>query len=85
MVGEDATMIEILPDIGRVDSCGKYYTLTPENSTVYKMTAIGPGGSLNYTANLHVIKFTWPPDIEFKFVPDTIKQGEKTELVLECW
>ena len=73
-------MIEILPDIGRVDSAGSI-TLTPENSTAYKMTAIGPGGSLNYTTNLHVVKFTWPPDIEFKFDPDTIKQGEKTELV----
>jgi len=74
-----ATMIEISPDIGRVDSSGSI-TISPENSTVYKMTAIGPGGSLNYTANLHVVKFTWPPDIEFKFDPDTIKQGEKTEL-----
>jgi len=77
---KNATMVEIVPDIGRVDSSGSI-TLTPENSTTYKMTAIGPGGSLNYTASLHVVKFTWPPDIDFKFVPDTIKQGEKTELV----
>ncbi|MCK5034030.1 MAG: OmpA family protein [Calditrichia bacterium] len=76
----DATLIEIEPGIGRVDSAGSLI-LKPENSTTYKMTAIGPGGNLNYTAAINVIKFTWPPDIEFKFVPDTIKQGEKTELV----
>ena len=76
----DATLIEIEPGIGRVDSAGSLI-LNPENSTTYKMTAIGPGGNLNYTAAINVIKFTWPPDIEFKFVPDTIKQGEKTELV----
>ena len=36
---------------------------------------------MNYTAAVNVIKFSWPPVIDFKFVPDTIKQGEKTELV----
>lgn len=76
----DATLIEIEPGIGRVDSAGTL-TLKPENSTTYKMTAIGPGGNLNYTASVNVIKFTWPPLIDFKFVPDTIKQGEKTKLV----
>ncbi len=76
----DATLIEIEPGIGRVDSTGSI-KLTPENSTTYKMKAIGPGGNLNYTASLHIVKFTWPPVIDFKFVPDTIKQGEKTELV----
>ena len=76
----DATLIEIEPGIGRVDSAGTL-TLKPENSTTYKMTAIGPGGNLNYTAAINVIKFSWPPLIDFKFVPDTIKQGEKTELV----
>ena len=76
----DATLIEIEPGIGRVDSAGTI-TLKPENSTTYKMTAIGPGGNLNYTAAVNVIKFSWPPLIDFKFVPDTIQQGEKTELV----
>jgi outer membrane protein OmpA-like peptidoglycan-associated protein len=76
----DATLIEIEPGIGRVDSAGSVM-LTPENSTSYKMTAIGPGGNMNYTSAVHVVKFTWPPVIDFKFIPDTIKQGEKTELV----
>jgi outer membrane protein OmpA-like peptidoglycan-associated protein len=76
----NATLIDIEPGIGRVDSAGSII-LKPENSTNYRLTAIGPGGNSSYTASIHVIKFTWPPDIDFKFVPDTIKQGEKTELV----
>lgn len=76
----NATMISIEPEVGRVDSSGSI-ELKPENSTAYNLTALGPGGTLNYTASVHVIKFTWPPDIEFKFVPDTITEGEKAELI----
>jgi len=70
-----ASYIEIEPGIGRVDSSGSM-KLIPDNSTIYKLKAIGSGGNLNYTTQVIVQKFAYPPTAVFTATPQEVNEGE---------
>src|ERR1700737_5564061 len=59
----NATQLTIAPDVGTVNAEGST-KVTPSDSTMYTITASGPGGSANATARVTVS--TPPPPVETK-------------------
>ncbi|MCG6895290.1 MAG: hypothetical protein LJE65_16940, partial [Desulfobacteraceae bacterium] len=69
-VGADACRMD--PDIGTVGLSGTL-TVSPEQSTVYRLTATGEGGSTTAEAAVEVMQ---PPTVWLQADPPTVREGE---------
>ncbi len=57
---QNATELDLEPGLGKVQPTGSL-SVTPENSTTYTLTAIGPGGPQSYEAPVNVTNPESPP------------------------
>ncbi|MEW6078558.1 MAG: hypothetical protein AB1724_12145 [Thermodesulfobacteriota bacterium] len=72
--GADTAIIE--PGVGNVDASGSL-TVTPGETTLYKITVSGPGGTATTAAAVNVL---YPPTVTFNAAPSEINVGDTATL-----
>ncbi|MEW6078296.1 MAG: hypothetical protein AB1724_10820 [Thermodesulfobacteriota bacterium] len=72
--GADTAIIE--PGVGNVDVNGSL-TVTPGETTLYKITVFGPGGTATAAVAVNVL---YPPTVTFNAEPSEINVGEAVTL-----
>ena len=77
---DDAKSVTIEPGLGTFSGGQGSQTVSPTQTTTYRLIANGPGGSLESTATLTVSSIPAPAIVSFEASPATLSPGQRSHL-----